>query len=240
MMDRRWIRVVLGIGPLALGLSVVALSPGAAAGLDERRYCLSDICPGDARDALSRITLGDLANVADRPRAPMKRDSEALKAAVPGLSDTERLILSAYRDSRGSFLLDARTLPVFLRIARICAPVDPFIALFTSESGHASLVEFGATIEGADVRLGVTRVARSYQVTAGSSEESALIVDLSRKFGFRIDAAPETHLSGGEGGISAQFTRQDKGFLLAFSGSPVRADAKEFAGQAGCDRIKID
>lgn len=212
----------------------------AAAQTEPRRYCLSDICPGDARDALAKITLGDLAGVADRPKAPVKRDSEALKAALPELTDTERLILSAYRDSKGSFLLDARTLPVFQKIGRICAPVGPFVALFTSESGHSSIVEFGAARDGMKVRLGVTRIARAFKAPIDSSEEIALLADLSRRFGYRVDAAPETQLSGPDGGVTAEFTRQPGGFLLAFAGAPVTADAAEFAAQAGCARIKID
>jgi hypothetical protein len=225
---------------LAAALLLCAASmPCAAAQPEPRRYCLSDICPGDARDALARITLGSLAGVADRPRAPVKRDSEALKAALPELTDTERLILSAYRDSKGSFLLDARTLPVFLKIGRICAPVGPFVALFTSESGHTSIIEFGATRDGTKVRLGVTRIARAFKAPVDSADEIALIADLSRKFGYRVDAAPETQLSG-SGGVTAEFTRQQGGFLLAFASAPVTADAAEFAGQAGCDRIKID
>jgi len=143
-------------------------------------------------------------------------------------------------DSNGSLLLDARTLPIFLKIGKICAPVGPFVGLFTSESGHPSVVEFGATTNGAEVRLGVTRVARAYQVAADSVDERALIADLSRKFGFRIDAAPETNPSGQGDGVTAQFTRQEKGFLLAFSAPVLRDDAQEFAAQTGCDRIKID
>jgi hypothetical protein len=223
---------------------VAGLNAGAslseAAAAEDRRYCLSDICPGDPRSVLSSITLNNLARVAVRPRARAKEYQEAFKAAIPGLSDAERLALSAYSDTTGTLLLDARTLPIFLKIGHICAPVGPFVGLFASESGHPSVAEFGATINGPDVRLGVTRVARSYQVTAGSSEEKALIADLSRKFGFQIDAAPEKQLGPDGARVTAEFTRQEKGFVLAFTGPAVRGDAQEFAGQAGCDRIKID
>ena len=221
------------------GLNAAAL-PLEAAAAEDRRYCLSEVCPGDPRSVLSSITLTNLARVAERPRARPKEYQEALKAAIPGLSDAERLALSAYMDSNGSLLLDARTLPIFLKIGKICAPVGPFVGLFTSESGHPSVAEFGATMNGSEVRLGVTRVARSYQVTADSVEEKALIADLSRKFGFRIDAAPEKQLEDRGSGVTAQFTRQEKGFLLAFSGPVLRDDAQEFADQTGCDRIKID
>ncbi|MGE3476771.1 MAG: hypothetical protein AB7H70_13290 [Rhodospirillaceae bacterium] len=218
-----------------------AISPfQVATAAEDRLYCLSDVCPGDTRSVLSTLTLSNLGHIAERPRARAKEYQDAFKAAIPGLSDAERLALSAYADSRGSLLLDARTLPIFLKIGRICAPVGPFVALFTSESGHVSVIEFGATIQGSEVQLGVTRVARSYQVKAESAEEKALLADLSRRFGFRIDAAPEKHLAGRDRDVTAQFTRQEKGFVLAFSGVALRQDAAEFAAQTGCDRIKID
>lgn len=222
------------------GLNATVSPFQVATAAEDRLYCLSDVCPGDARSVLFNITLSNLGHVAERPRARPKEYQESFKAAIPGLSDAERLALSAYVDSRGSLLLDARTLPIFLKIGRICAPIGPFVALFTSESGHASVVEFGATLRGSEVQLGVTRVARSYQVKSESAEEKALLADLSRRFGFRIDAAPEKNLAGRGHDVTAQFTRQEKGFVLAFSGVTLHEDAAEFAAQTGCDRIKID
>jgi hypothetical protein len=232
--------------PLLLAvLCVAGLNAGpplsaATAAADDRRYCLSDICLGDSHSVLSGLTLTNLARVAERPRARSREYRDAFKTAAPGLSDAERMALSAYADSKGSLLLDARTLPIFLKIGAICAPVGPFVGLFTSESGHQSSAEFGATMSGSAVRLGVTRVARSYQVAAGSAEEAALIADLSRRFGFRIDAAPEQQLDASGRRVTVEFMRQEKGFLLAFSGPALRKDSQEFAEQAGCDRIKID
>lgn len=236
MPSKRRLVVFLVIG----GLNATIPPLSSAMATEDRLYCLSDVCPGDARSVLSNITPRNLGHVAERPRARPKEYPEAFKAAIPGLSDAERLALSAYADSQGSLLLDTKTLPIFLKINRICAPVGPFIALFTSESGHASVVEFGATVQGSEVQLGVTRVARSYQVKAESAEEKALLADLSRRFGFRIDAAPEKLLAGRGRDVTAQFTRQEKGFVLAFSGVALRQDAAEFAAQTGCDRIKID
>lgn len=234
-MQKPWLFTLLFVA----SLNAAAPRSDAATGEEDRLYCLSDVCPGDPLSALSGITLGSLAGVAEHPREHA-RARETLKAAVPGLSDAERDAISAYTDSRGSLLIDARTLPIFLKIARICAPVGPFVALFTSESGHASIVEFGATINGAEVGLGVTSVARFYQVGADSTEERALIADLSRKFGFPVDAAPETQLAGRRPGVSANFTRQENGFRLAFTGAAILGDAVEFAQQPGCQRIKID
>ena len=156
------------------------------------------------------------------------------------MSDAERAELSAYSDARGAFLLDARTLPIFFKISQVCAPVGPFVALFTSESGHASVVEFGPTMNGPDVRLGVTRVARSYRVSRDSVEEKGLIADLSRKFGFRIDAEAEKHFDDGDRRVGAEFVRQETGFILAFTGPNMDEGAQQFADQKGCSRIKID
>lgn len=226
--------------PVLCALAATISSPEAASAATDRFYCLSDVCPGDSHTIVSNLALNSLGRIAERPRARAKEYRDAFKAAIPGLSDTERLVLSAYADSRGSLLLDAKTLPIFLRIERICMPVGPFVALFTSESGHASVVEFGATLQGSAVLLGVTRVARSYEVKAHSAEEAALIADLSRRFGYRIDAAPEQPLANGSTEVTAHFTRRENGFLLAFSGVDLAVDAPAFAAQTGCDRIKID
>ncbi len=236
---------VLTCALLCVGLGASTLSSAdAAAAVDGRRYCFSDICPGDPPGVLSTMILNNLSQVAERPRARSKEYMAAFNSALPGLSNAERMALSAYTDTNDSLLLDARTLPIFRKIKLVCAPVGPFVALFTSESGHPTAVEFGAVMIGGEIRLGVTRVARSFQVKSGSIEEKALVADLSQKFGFRIDQTPEKRLSNLESAaIVESFERQETGFRIAFAQPGLRADAVEFSEKAGCGpaaRIKIE
>lgn len=239
MGSKRKLIVFMAMLALAGVLGHFSSSSGLAAE-QERKYCFSDVCLGDSRFVLSSITLRSLSRITERPRSRPDTYHDVLRYALPGLSDAARARLSGHTDSRGSLLLDAETLPIFLGIDRVCAPVGPFVALFASESGHASIVEFSAIANGPSVQLGVTRVARSYRVKAGSSEERALIADLSHTFGFRIDGALERAVGDRDHGMTAEFTRQDEGFLLAFNGPDLREDARAFAEQEGCDRIKID
>ena len=164
-----------------------------------------------------------------------------LATALPRLGDVGRMTLASYADAHGSLLLDQRTLPVVLSIDRICRPIGPFVSMFLSESGHATVIEMQAIASEGVVRLGVTRIARTFRVTPGSTEEKALIADLSDKFGFRVDEGAEKQLA--PLGISQSFEREAGGFRVSFARAALDKDAPEFAAQSECipvTRIKID
>ena len=239
--SRKYFRTFAGISFLIAMLGGPA-SLNAAAAEGERRYCFSDVCVDDPTSVLGSVALGSLDKMADPQHA--KESLARLEAALPALGRGARATVASYTDADGALLLDRRTLPIVLQIDRICAPMGRFVSMFSSESGHPTAIEFQTIASDGAVRLGVTRIARSFDVMPGSGEERALIADLSEKYGFRVDESAAKRLpSHGGSEVTASFIRQSVGFQLSFSREPLSATAAEFNAQASCGparRIKID
>jgi hypothetical protein len=207
-------------------------------------YCFSEICPGDPPAALASVALTGLEGIAERSATQRKKTLEKLARALPHLAEGARRTLSGHMDEGGALLLDRSTLTLVLRIDVICEPVGPFTSVFKSESGHLTSVEFAPIATRGEIRLGIIRIARTFKVVAHSNAERVLIRDLSAKYGFAIDAAPQAQLAASNGtAITAYFVRQPDGFRMSFTRASLQDDATEFLSQAGCprsDRIKID
>lgn len=213
-----------------------------AAAEDARLYCFSDICPGDPPAALKSIALRDLARVAVSKRADAKGQAVQLQAALPDLSAVARATLIAYAAADGALLLDAHTLPIVLGAGRVCAPVGPFDALFSSESGHLTSVTFAAVAANGVPRLGVSRVTRAFKVWPGSTTEKTLLADLSAKFKFPVDGA-KPHVIDAASGLTATYEGTADGFQLSFAVPVLGNDAQAWSaptGRATHPRIKID
>ncbi len=226
---------------LVLACLIATAAPvGATDAAARSPYCFSDICLDDPPRVMAGVTLDSLGRIAERALERSKDYAADLKAALPALSDADRSTLAAYTDSSGGFLIDARSLPIFLGIDKICGPVDPFVAVFRSESGHLTSLQFQAVAVAGEVRLGVTRIARSFNIKPGSVEEKVLIADLSDKFGYRMAEAPEKEISHG---VTARFERHAAGLQLSFTRVGLPENAPELREQAGCSargRVNID
>jgi hypothetical protein len=199
--------------------------------------CFSGVCLGAEAGAVAQLSLTDLKRVADPDRDRRKAAAASLATAFPRLSTDDRNTLLSHSDSGGRVLLDARTLPILLRIDRLCASGPAFVALFVSESGHQTSVRFEVVEHDGKLRLGVTEMARSFRVKAHSSEEGALLADLSLRYGFRID---DVTAGARPGGTSVGFERGDEGFRLSFTAA---SGAVDWSAQPDCqppNRIKID
>ena len=207
-------------------------SPAAAA---ERLYCFSDICLGDPPSVLNAVEINDLSRIANSRPAALD-----LKAALPELNDADRKLLAGHVTEDGRFLLDQKTLRIFLRIKGVCASIAPFVAIFTSDSGHSTAVEFDVIDADDHVRLGVKSIARVFRTRPNTPEYVALIADLSQKFGFKIGDEP---LHQARDGISTTFEVNAEGFRLAFSMPSLKDRGREIASQRDCEpvnRVKID
>ena len=221
------------------GCALAGSSLGAAAPAKPEPLCFSNVCLAGGVNGVAQLTLADLKQI----RAPGRKRPEGamatLAAAYPRMSEDDRKMLLNHSDSDGRLLIDASTLPALLRIDQVCVGGQPFVALFTSESGHPTSVTLEAIAIDGTLRLGVTEVARHFRVKLHSPEEGALIADLSQRFGFRVDDA---YLAPRPTGAKIEFERQDDGFLLRFSAVAPAIEPLAIA-PPGCPpsgRLKID
>jgi len=213
---------------LGWGVSYPALSA-------ERLYCFSDICPGDPPSILNGVTLNELSDLTDR-----KPPAIELKAALPETRDADRKTLAKRIGLDGRFLLDKKTLQIFLGIKQVCAPMAPFVAFFTSESGHLTAVEFDVVKVGDEVRFGVKTIARVFRIKPATPEHLALLADLSQKFGFKIDSQ---NPHGAPDGLVASFDNGEQSFRLSFALPELASRGIDIAAQPACaplNRIGID
>lgn len=201
----------------------------------ERLYCFSDICLGDPPAILKTTTLNDLSRIADH-----KAPTVDLKTALPETSEADRKVLADQMGEDGRFLLDQKTLRIFLGVKGVCAPIAPFVALFTSDSGHLTSVEFDVIALDGEVRLGVKKIARAFRIKPGTPVYLALIADLSEKFGFKV---------GGEallqrpGGIVVAYRESEADFQLSLALPALKNRNLDIASQIACEpknRVKID
>ena len=219
----------------AVGATVCCLMACEPAQSAERLYCFSDICLGDLPRVLEAIPLRDLSSIAEKRPPAMD-----LKSALPGIGEDARRLLARRVAPDGRFLVDAQTLPIFLGLTAVCAPVAPFAAMFTSASGHATAVEFDMLRAGKDVRFGVKTIARVFTVQPGTTEYAALVIDLSQKFGYRIDNPSPVRLP--DGALST-FKNGEHGFQLTFAFPDMPDRGAAVAMLPGCmptDRVPID
>ena len=200
----------------------------------ERLQCFSGICPGDPPAILKTVVINDLSRIAARGPAA------DLRAALPGVSDPDRKILAGQVGEDGRFLVDQKTLRIFLGISGVCAPIAPFLALFTSDSGHLTSVEFDVIKVDDVVRLGVKTIRRAFDIKPNTPAYIALMDDLSQRFGFKVGSEA---LHQGADGIAAAYEDTDRGFRLGFSLPGLKNRGLEIASQPVCEpknRIKID
>ena len=232
--------------PAALTLTVAGAVAGAAAAAialcampnpasaAERLQCFSNICPGDPPAILKTVVLSGLSSIAARGGAA------DLKAALPDTNDADRKLLAGRMDDDGRFLIDQKTLQAFLGIKGVCAPIAPFLALFTSDSGHLTSVEFDVIKVDGEVRFGVKTIRRAFNTLPNTPAYIALIADLSQKFGYKVGAeAPHT----GPDGVSTTYEETERGFRLSVSVPGLANRNLDIASQPACEpktRIKID
>jgi len=212
------------------GCLPVGNSLGAAATAKSEPLCFSNVCLAGGVNDVAQLTLADLKQI----RAPGRKRPDGamavLAGAYPRMSEDDRKALLNHSDSDGRLLIDASTLPALLRIDQVCPGGQPFVALFTSESGHPTSIRLEAVANDDTLRLGVTELARHFRVK---------LADLSQKFGFRVDDA---YSAPRPAGAKIEFERQDDGFLLRFS-AVTPALAPLAIAPPGCPpsgRLKID
>jgi hypothetical protein len=217
---------------LAFFAAMICAYPVNAA---ERLYCFSDICLGDLPSALNTVTLSNLLPITEK--SPSAVD---LTAALPGISEADRATLAKYVNADGRFLVDQRTLPIFLKVNRVCAPIASFVAIFTSDSGHSTAVEFDVVAVDGHAYFGVKTITRAFRTKPDTPEYLALIADLSEKFGVRIGAGSVSQMPEG---ITAAYEESAEGFRLSFSMPNLKNRGREIASQQDCipeNRVKID
>ena len=220
--------------PFAAVLVALCLAPlqGSAA---VRLNCFSDICLGDSPSVLTTVTLSDLSRIAARNAAGVD-----LKVALPTASVADRKALAGRVDENGRFLIDQKTLRIFLEIKGVCGPIAPFVALFASDSGHMTSVVFDVIEAEGQVRLGVKRIARAFLVKPATPAYIALVDDLSAKFGFKVGDEAVHKLPDG---VSAAYDELGQGFRLSFAMPDLKNRNMDIASQAACApqiRVKID
>ncbi|MHB1204276.1 MAG: hypothetical protein ACYCZX_01820 [Rhodospirillaceae bacterium] len=184
---------------------------------------------------MKTVPLSDLSRIVDHKAAAVD-----LKAALPETGDKDRKVLAAQMGEDGRFLLDQKNLQIFLGIKGVCAPIAPFVALFASDSGHLTSVEFDVIALDGEVRLGVKKIARAFHLKPGTPAYLALIADLSEKFGFKV---------GGEallqrpGGVIVAYREGEADFQLSLALPPLKNRNLDIASQTACEpktRVKID
>jgi hypothetical protein len=234
--------------PRAAAIIALYLTVGLAphqASAAARLNCFSDICLGDPPSVLNTVTLSDLSRIVRRSGVGQSGAGRSgadvdLKAALPATSADDRKTLAERVDDNGRFLVDQKTMRIFLGIKGVCAPTAPFVALFTSDSGHITSVVFDVIETEGQVRLGVKRIARAFLIKPATPAYIALIADLSAKFGFKVGDEPVHKAADG---VSAAYEELDQGFRLALSMPDLKNRNVDIASQTACAplvRVKID
>jgi hypothetical protein len=230
-------RIRLGTGFRLFGICATAVvlglpAPSVAA---DRQYCLSDICPGDLPSVLGKVILSDLSSIAEGGRHKLD-----LRAALPNFGDTDRNLLERRVAADGRHLVDHRTLAAFLSITAVCAPTGGFVALFSSESGHVTAVEFDVVNFDGKVGFGVKSISRVFRVKSGSPAAVALVADLSRKFGFAVDDPALPALADG---LTFSLRAADETMTLSISLPALVRPLEQLPAQEACapkNRVQLD
>ena len=220
---------------LLCGVSVCLWFSSASGAAVDRRYCLSEICPGDPPAVVGKLVLTDLSRIAERGRHKVD-----LAIALPDISPPDRKILESRKAADGRYLVDHLTIGAFLGIKTVCAPIEPFVALFSSESGHTTAIEFDMVNVGGRIEFAVKSISRKFDIKVGTPAGAALIADLTNKFGFAIDGGGAPQLADG---LTVAFRTEPESMTLSIALPALESPVAQIASQMACapkDRMHVD